>query len=31
MRPIFNEKITEKWNLWVYKQLHSVHWLIEKK
>ena len=31
MRPIFNEKITEEWNLWIYKQLHDVHWLTEKK
>ena len=30
MRPIFNEKVAEKWNLWVHEQLHDVHWLAEK-
>ena len=27
--PIFNEKVVEKWNLWVHKQC-IVHWLAEK-
>ena len=33
MRPIFNEKVAEKWNLWVYEQcMMCTDWLkkIEK-
>ena len=29
VRPIFNEKVAKKWNLWVYKQ-YMMHCLLQK-
>ena len=28
--PIFNEKVTEKWNLWVYEQYTDALFTVEK-
>ena len=28
--PIFNEKVTEKWNLWVLKQCTDALFMVEK-
>ena len=30
MEPIFNEKIAEKWNLWVCKQYTNALFTVEK-
>ena len=30
MEPIFNEKVTEKWNLWIRKQCTDVLFMVEK-
>ena len=30
MRPIFNEKVTEKWNLWVHEQYTDALFTAEK-
>ena len=30
MGPIFNEKVTEKWDLWVPCTVHKTHWCAEK-
>ena len=30
VRPIFNEKVTEKWNLWVREQCMDVLFTMEK-
>ena len=30
IRPIFNEKVTEKWNLWVRKQCTDALFTVEK-
>ena len=28
VRPIFNEKIVEKWGLWVPRTVHGTHWCV---
>ena len=30
MRPIFNEKVAEKWNLWVHEQCIYALFMVEK-
>ena len=30
MRPIFNEKVAEKWNLWVREQCTDTLFIVEK-
>ena len=30
MRPIFNEKVAEKWNLWVHEQCTDALFMVEK-
>ena len=30
MRPIFNEKVDKKWNLWVHEQCTSTLFTVEK-
>ena len=30
VRPIFNEKVAEKWNLWVYEQCTNALFTVEK-